>query len=136
MDYTLGFFQRFWFVVGESVKKEVKLAFEERKIPSFLNNTIITLIPKILGLKTLGNYHPISLCNTVYKLVKKIIMCRLRPFLDKLISPFQSTFVLGRKGLDNAIVVQELIHTISSKKGRVGYMAIKVDLEKAYDKLE
>ena len=38
--------------------------------------------------------------------------------------------------MDNAIVVQELIHTISNKKGKVGYMTIKVDLEKAYDKIE
>ena len=38
--------------------------------------------------------------------------------------------------MDNAIVVQEFIHTISNKKGKVGYMTIKVDLEKAYDKIE
>ena len=29
-----------------------------------------------------------------------------------------------------------LIHSISKKKGKVGYIAIKIDLEKAYDKLE
>lgn len=86
--------------------------------------------------ETLGNYRPISLCNTVYKLVTKIIVARLRPHLDKLVSPMQSAFIPGRKGVDNAIVVQELIHTISSKKGRVGFLAIKVDLEKAYDKIE
>ena len=56
--------------------------------------------------------------------------------LDKLVSPIQSTFVPGKKGVNNAIIVQEIIHTISKKKGRVGYMEIKVDLEKAYDKLE
>ena len=63
-------------------------------------------------------------------------MARLRPYLENLISPFQSAFVPGRKGIDNAIIVQELVHTISKKKGKVGYMAIKIDLEKAYDKLE
>ena len=31
------------------------------------------------------------------------------------------------------IIAQELIHTMSLKKGKVGYMAIKIDLEKAYD---
>ena len=50
--------------------------------------------------------------------------------------PVQSAFVSGRKGVNNAIIVQEIIHTISKMKGKVGYMAIKVDLEKAYDKLE
>ena len=34
------------------------------------------------------------------------------------------------------IIVQEIIHTIGRKKGNVGNMAIKVDLEKAYDKLK
>ena len=50
--------------------------------------------------------------------------------------PVQSAFVSRRKGVNNAIIVQEIFHTISKKKGKVGYMAIKVDLEKAYDKLE
>ena len=63
-------------------------------------------------------------------------MARLRPHLHKLISPLQSAFVPRRRSVDNAIVVQELIHTISIKKGNVGYMAIMVDLAKAYDKLE
>ena len=38
--------------------------------------------------------------------------------------------------MDSAIIVQELVHTISRKKGRNGFIAIKIDLEKAYDKLE
>ena len=66
----------------------------------------------------------------------KIIVNRICPFLSGLISPLQATFVPGRKGLDNAIIVQELIHTMSKNKGRTGAMAIKLDLEKAYDRLE
>ena len=42
----------------------------------------------------------------------------------------------GRRGVDNAIVVQEIIHTMGRAKGNVGFMALKIDLEKAYDKLE
>lgn len=38
--------------------------------------------------------------------------------------------------MDNAIIVQESIHTIGKTKGPVGYMAVKIDLEKAYDSLE
>ena len=82
------------------------------------------------------NYRPISLCNSIYKVVIKIIVVRLRPFLDKLISPLQSAFVPGRKSVDNAIIVQEIIHSLSKKRGKVGYMALKIDLEKAYDKFE
>ena len=66
----------------------------------------------------------------------KTIVARLQPHLDKLISPLQIAFVPGRKGIDNAIIVQEIIHTLSKKRGKMGYMALKIDLEKAYDNLE
>ena len=119
-----------------NVINEVKKVFTERRVPVYLNTTHIALIPKIQGLETLSNYRPISLCNTVYKIVSKIIVARLRPYLDKLISPCQSAFIPGRKGIDNAIIAQEVIHSLNKKKGKVGYMVLKIDLEKAYDKLE
>ena len=131
-----GFFQNFWPVVGDSVSEEVKKVFVSRKVPDFLNRTLIALIPKIQGSKTLDNYRPISLCNTMYKVVTKIIVARLRPYLDKIISPMQTAFVPGRKGVDNVIIAQEIIHSLGKKKGRTGYMALKIDLKKTYDKLE
>ena len=131
-----SFFQRFWPIVGKSVVDEVKNIFEERKTPKYLNKTYIVLIPKIQGPKTLGNFRLISLCNTIYKVVTKIIVARLRPLLEKLISPLQTAFVSGRNGICNAIIAQEVIHSLGKKKGKVGYMALKIDLEKAYDKLE
>ena len=114
----------------------MRKVFTDCKMPEYLNRTNVVLIPKKAGPESLGNYRPISLCNTVYKIVTKILVARNRPYLDKLVSPFQFTFMPGRRSVDNAIVVQEIIHTISNKKGRVGYMAIKVDLKKAYDKIE
>ena len=130
------FFQRFWFVVGESIKEEVRRVFIERKVPDYLNKTLIVLIPKIQGPETIGNYRPISLCNTIYKIISKIIVARIRLHLEHLVSQYQTTFVPGRRGADNVIIVQELIHTIGRIKGRKGYMAIKIDLEKAYEKIE
>jgi len=132
----VGFFHRFWLIVGKLAIDVVKKVFTEKVVPKYLNRTFIALIPKIQSPNTLNNYRPISLCNTVYKIITKIIVARLRSYLDKLISPLQIAFVPRRKGIDNAIIVQEIIHTLSRKKGKVGYMAIKIDLEKAYDKLE
>ena len=132
----VGFFQRFWLIVGDLVVQEVMRAFKKRRVPKYLNETHIVLIPKIQGPEVLGNYRPISLCNTVYKIINKVIVARLRPHLEKLVSPYQAAFVLGRRGVDNTIIIQELIHSIGRIKGKKGYMAIKIDLEKAYDKLE
>ncbi|XP_023928894.1 uncharacterized protein LOC112040231 [Quercus suber] len=48
----------------------------------------------------------------------------------------KSTFVMGRRGMDTIVIAQELIYSMDNKKGKMGFMAIKVDLEKAYDRLE
>lgn len=111
-----GFYQRFWLIVGNFVIEEVKKVFKIRKVSEVINRTHMALIPKIQGPETLGNYRPISLCNTVYKIVMKIIVARLRPLLGNLISPLQMAFVPGRKGIDNAIIAQEIIHTLGRKK--------------------
>lgn len=42
-----GFFQKFLPMVGNSVIKEVKKVFVDRKVSEALNRTLITLIPKI-----------------------------------------------------------------------------------------
>ena len=34
------------------------------------------------------------------------------------------------------IIAQEILHFMEKKKGRVGTMALKIDLEKAFDRLE
>ena len=131
-----GFFQCLWLLVGESVKKQNKLIFNTGAIPEYLNKTLITLIPKCENLESLNNFRPISLCNTIYEIVTKIIVARIRPLLSGLVSPLQSTFVPRRQRVDNAIMIQEMIHSMVKKKGRGRVMAIKLDLKKTYDHLE
>ena len=103
------------------MREEVKGIFSSSMIPEYLNHTLITLIPKCKNLEPFNHYRPISLCNTVYKVVSKIIFGRLRPLLLGLVSPYQTAFVSSRKGIDNAIIMQEIIHSIYvKKKGGVG----------------
>lgn len=37
--------------------------------------------------------------------------------------------------MDNIVVVQEAVHSMRRKKGRRGWMLLKLDLEKAYDRI-
>lgn len=101
------------------------------RIPEYLNQTLITPIPKCSSPESINNYLPIGLCNMVYKIITKLIVARLCPILNQLVSPQQTTFMPDRKGVDNVIIVQEL-----KKQGSEGLVAIKIDLEKAYDGLE
>ena len=94
------------------------------------------LIPKVAHPESITQFRPISLCNTLYKLLSRIIVQRLKPYIARVINPYQAGFMLGRRTSDNIILVQEVIRTLKSRRDRNGYVAIKSDLEKAYDRLE
>ena len=104
----MGFFQYFWNDVKKSVFMEVSNIFDSRVISEFLNETLISLIPKCTSPESLSNFRLISLCNTIYKVVTKIIVGRIRPLLDKLISPNKTTFVPGRRGLTMLLLLGNL----------------------------
>lgn len=61
---------------------------------------------KDLELIVWGVLEPISLCNTVYKVITKFIIARIRLLLPNIISPIQTTFVVGGKDIDNVIISQ------------------------------
>lgn len=61
---------------------------------------------------------------------------RLKGIMPYVVSFNQSSFVPGRTSCDNILVLQEAIHSLNNLHGRKGYMIIKIDLEKAYDRLE
>lgn len=52
-----------------------------------LFDTLITLIPKVDCPKSLKEFLPISLCNTIYKVITKVLVNWIRPLLDSIISP-------------------------------------------------
>lgn len=100
-----------------------------------MNHTFIALVPKNQAPEGIKHYRPISLCNVNYKIILKILSFRLKSVLHKLVSSNQNAFVPHRHIQDNLILVHELMLTHKRKTGRGGLMVIKVDLEKAYDKV-
>ena len=100
-----------------------------------LADTLIVLIPKVDNPKHLKQFRPISLCNVVYKIITKVLVNRVRPFLHEIVSPLQGSFIPGRGTSDNIIITQEVIHSMHQMKGRKGAVAFKIDLEKAYDRV-
>lgn len=72
----------------------------------------------------------------MYKLITKIIVFRLKPSLPKIISPSQASFLANRKAVDHAIIIQKFIAYFIKMKGKQGNMILKIDLEKAFYRLE
>ena len=131
------FYQHFWSTSGVVVTKTVLDFLNHGIVPPNFNETRIVLIPKIKDPKRVTNYRPISLCNVVYKLASKAIANRLKKILPTIISDTQSAFVQGRLITDNILLAFESMHHINQKReGKEGEMALKLDMSKAYDRVE
>jgi hypothetical protein len=129
------FFKHFWDTIGDDLWHLVQMAFSTGSINESIAETLLVLIPKETQPQRLKNFRPISLCNVIFKVVTKVLVNRLRPFLDDLISPLQGSFIPGRGTTDNAILAQEVVHHMHHSKSKKGSIVFKIDLEKAYDRL-
>ncbi|XP_042944638.1 uncharacterized protein LOC122278523 [Carya illinoinensis] len=131
------FYQTNWNLVGEEVTKFALNILNKEGSLKGINDTFITLIPKTKEAKRVTDFRPISLCNMIYKIVAKVISNRLKVVLPNIISPNQSAFVPGRAITYNILVAYETLHSMTTRmQGKTGYMAFKLDMSKAYDRVE
>ena len=131
------FFQKYWGIVGNDVICMVLNVLNSNMSMVEINKTNITLVPKIKNPTKMTDFRPISLCNIVYKLISKVLANRLKVILPQIISENQSAFLSRRLITENVLVAFELMHYLEHKKeGKEGFVAIKLDMSKAYDRVE
>ena len=125
------FFKSYWSVVGNYVIVVLSV-LNTRVIPSKINHTFISLIPKIKS-----PTNPVSLCNAIYKIISKTIANCLKKIIPKLVSKTQSAFTSDRLISNNILIAFETLHHLKNKRnGKSGLMALKLDMNKAYDRIE
>lgn len=132
------FYHQHWVTIGKEVTTVALEALNNRKRFKEINQTFISLIPKKKCPQIVTDYRPISLCNVFYKIISKVVANRHKLKLHNLISHTHSAFVPGRMISNNVIVAYELQHSIQTRlKGKHnGFMALKLDMSKAYDLVE
>ncbi|KAM1807098.1 hypothetical protein ACFX11_030156 [Malus domestica] len=131
------FYQDHWDTVRPDVIKIVKAFWYSGTLLRKLNHTNLVLIPKVKCPKNMSQYRPIALCNVIYKIIAKVLTNRLKKVMPKVIGENQSAFVAGKQIQDNILVVHEALHSLlHQKKGDHPGMAIKLDMAKAYNRIE
>lgn len=75
-------------------------------------NAIITLILKVKQPSTIGNFRYFILCNVLYRIFSKILACRLKKCIEKLVSLYQNVFLKSRQIFDNSIIVNEIMNNL------------------------
>lgn len=135
--FTAGCFQRHWEVLGGDITAAILDFLNGGELPIGMNDTAITLIPKVRNPQRISQYRPIALCPVLYKIGAKAGTNRLRGLMDEVIGAEQSAFIPGWLITDNVLVAYESIHTMKKrKKGKNASCAVKLDMLKAYDRVE
>ena len=128
------FYIECWTKVGPDFMATIEEFRARRRNMDRLNRAYIVLIPKVQGAEQTRDFRPISLSNSIYLIIAKVLANRLRAVLPSIISPFQSAFLPGRQ-MSESIVLAEEIVAAWRRSGTKGIMR-KVDFSKAYDTLD
>ncbi|XP_030940118.1 uncharacterized protein LOC115965051 [Quercus lobata] len=131
------FFQKYWHIVGHDVILAVVFDLHFGRPLKKMNFTHIVLIPKKKDLQSITEFRPISLSNVVSWVVSKVLANMIKPILPNVISDAQSTFIPDRLISDNTTVAFEMLHRMRNRRKRkTGHMAVKLDISKAYNRVE
>jgi hypothetical protein len=131
-----AFYKATWNWSKHDVHHLVTDFYTNSTLPADLNRTFITLIPKKPNPVIPQDFRPISLCNVIYKIISKSLADRIKPHLPDYISQSQSAFIAGRHISSNVILTQEIIHSFKLKSWTSQAFLLKIDLAKAFDRLE
>ncbi|CAM8979776.1 unnamed protein product [Rhodiola kirilowii] len=129
--FNMNLFKKYWSTVRSEVLGFVREFCENGRLAKGVNKTFIALIPKSNNPQRFDDFRPISLVNSVYKILAKCLAKRLSAILPMLISPNQSAFITNRNIMDGIMIINELIHAVKIEKRSA--LVIKVDFRKAYD---
>jgi hypothetical protein len=77
------FIEACWPIIGSDIKSLIHDFFEEKINLESINFSLITLIPKIESPSSANDFRPISLLNSVLKILTKLLANRLQKIILK-----------------------------------------------------
>jgi exonuclease III len=132
---TADFFKFFWVDLKKPLIDSLLFTLDNKIMSDNQKKGIITLLPKKGKDRTLlKNWRPISLLNTDYKILTKILAERLKKVLPSIIHEDQSGFLKGRYIGVNIRKLEDTMQYIIMKN-KTGYI-INLDFEKAFDTIK
>ena len=128
------FYKFFWIDIKILVTDSIQYALNNNRLSIEQKRGIITLLPKKSKNRIfLKNWRPISLLNTDYKLISKILASRLQQVLPDIINVDQSGYLKNRYIGENIRLLQDVC--FFTEKNNLPGLIFCIDFEKAFDTL-
>ncbi|KAJ9557048.1 hypothetical protein OSB04_011662 [Centaurea solstitialis] len=130
--FSAKFFKKAWDIIGKDIMVAIHNFFYRGHLVRELNHTLLCLLPKSVNASSVSEFRPISCCSVLYKCISKVVVGRMKDYLDSLVGKYQSAFIPGRSIVDNIMMAHELVVGYQKEQGPPR-CAFKIDIRKAYD---
>jgi hypothetical protein len=104
------FLKKCWHIIKEDIYKLCLDFFNGSVDLQAINNSFITLIPKVNSSTSINGFQPISLLNCVVKIITKLMRDRLQSVIIPLVHQNQYGFIKTRTIQDCLAWAFEYIH--------------------------
>ncbi|GKB66441.1 putative RNA-directed DNA polymerase [Tanacetum coccineum] len=132
--FNFKYIKRYWDTIKRELVDAVKWFWQKGEFSKGCNASFVTLVPKVDDPLGLGDYRPISLIGSYYKIISKLLAERVKKVIGNVIGEVQNAFIKGRYILDGVLIANETMEFMKKKKQNG--IVFKLDFEKADDSIE
>ena len=131
----IEFYKMFWNKIKFILHNAILYAYKNNTLHISARRGVICLIPKKgKDINYIKNWRPLTLLNTDYKLLAKVLSTRLKSILHKLVNKDQTGFMKNRFIGENIRKILDII--AYTEEEDLSAILISVDFEKCFDRLE
>ncbi len=127
------FYKKFWYLLKNDFLHVVNFIFETGSLSDSQRKGVITLLYKKGPKELLSNWRPITLLNSDYKIISKVLANRLRSVLPQIIKEDQTCGIPGRTINSNLSLLRDIVDYCNDKD--IPSAMICLDQLKAFDRV-
>jgi len=133
MEYATIFFKQMWDIVKNDMLDIINNMHMEGSVSDVQKHGHIICLPKTGDPASPENYRPLTILNTDYKLLTRIIVNRLRPWMKDILHHNQYCWRNGQTVFDAVATVRDIIAYAEGTNKPICLLSI--DFKDAFDKM-
>ena len=127
------FYVIFWDEIKEELTDMINYVMNRGQLTESQYQGIMVLIKKVRNAKRITQYRPITLLNSDYKIIARIIANRMSKIIGQVLNEAQAAGVPGRTIINNLCQIRDII-SFKKEYDRRGYI-LAIDFSSAFDKV-